>query len=125
MTNVHKDKYRGHLRFVNTIQVTPIYIPVRSAGGGLANNFTPQQGVDCLWTQRRGERRGVGGGMESVKGWRRCLKFSVLSPIIKGQLQNIAIAVFFNGRLGTGDNRDNNLKRRGGHERRTNGFAHA
>ena len=57
-----------------------------SAGGGFAYNFSPQQGVDCLWTQRRGERRGVGEKMESVKGWHRCLKLSVLSPIIRGQL---------------------------------------
>ena len=33
MTNVHKYKYRGHLRFVNTIQVTLIYIPSRGAAG--------------------------------------------------------------------------------------------
>ena len=45
----HKYKYRGYLRFVNTIHiilaynlivhVTPIYIPVRSAGGGLSYNL--------------------------------------------------------------------------------------
>ena len=38
MMNVHKYKYRGHLRFVNTIQVTPIYIPVRNAGRGATNH---------------------------------------------------------------------------------------
>ena len=76
-------------------KLTLVYIPARSAAGGLAYNFTPQQWVDCLWTQRRGERRGGGGEkMESVKGWRRCLKLSVLSPIIRGQLQNTVTVIF-------------------------------
>ena len=34
-------------------------------------------------------------------------------------------SAFSTVRLGTGDNRDNNLKRRGFHERRTNGFVQA
>ena len=53
---------------MNNVHVTFIYIPARSAGGGLAYNFTPQQGVDCLWTQRRGERRGEGEDNGKCKG---------------------------------------------------------
>ena len=55
------DSFLPYLAYnLDNVHVTLIYIPARSAGGGLAYNFTPQQWVDCLWTQRRGERRGVG-----------------------------------------------------------------